>query len=155
MWTETNTQHQLIEGILKYGPEILDRCLCADDISIYLQRLDLEHLDYPKPKPSIDIKNWSIPEEYKNLDIERFLIDKCPEENIDRLLQELELYRKNEMLPVLQAMKYIVDILRKNNIVWGVGRGSSVASYALYLIGIHKIDSVKYDLPIGEFFKEI
>jgi DNA polymerase III alpha subunit len=51
-------------------------------------------------------------------------------------------------------MKYIVDTLRKNQIVWGVGRGSSVASYALYLIGVHKIDSVKYDLPIGEFFKE-
>jgi DNA polymerase III alpha subunit len=155
MWTEANTQNQLIEGILKHGPEILNRCLCIDDISAYLQRIDSEHLDYPKPKSSIDIKNWSIPEEYKNLNIEQFLINQCPEENLDRLLQELELYRKNEMLSMLRTMKYVVDTLRKNNIVWGVGRGSSVASYALYLIGIHKIDSVKYDLPIGEFFKEI
>jgi len=88
------------------------------------------------------------------MDIERYLIDQCPERNIDRLKTELELYRKNQMIPVLRAMKYIVDTLRKNQIVWGVGRGSSVASYALYLIGVHKIDSVKYDLPIGEFFKE-
>ena len=50
-------------------------------------------------------------------------------------------------------MKYVVDTLRDNNIVWGVGRGSSVSSYVLYLIGIHKIDSVKYALPIDEFFK--
>jgi DNA polymerase III alpha subunit len=57
------------------------------------------------------------------------------------------------MIPVLTTMKYVVDTLRANNIVWGVGRGSSVSSYVLYLIGIHKIDSVKYDLPIDEFFK--
>jgi DNA polymerase III alpha subunit len=50
-------------------------------------------------------------------------------------------------------MKYIVDTLRANNIVWGVGRGSSVASYVLHLIGVHKIDSIKYSIPIEEFFK--
>jgi DNA polymerase III alpha subunit len=57
------------------------------------------------------------------------------------------------MVDVLKAMKYLVDTLRANNVVWGVGRGSSVASYALYLIGVHKIDSIKYNLPIEEFFK--
>jgi len=50
-------------------------------------------------------------------------------------------------------MIYIVDMMRKNNLVWGVGRGSSVASYVLYLIGIHKIDSLKYNLNIEEFLK--
>jgi DNA polymerase III alpha subunit len=34
-----------------------------------------------------------------------------------------------------------------------VGRGSSVASYVLFLIGVHKIDPIKYELPIEEFFK--
>jgi DNA polymerase III alpha subunit len=57
------------------------------------------------------------------------------------------------LIPVLRAMKYVVDTLRSNNIVWGVGRGSSVASYVLFIIGVHKIDSVKYKLPINEFFK--
>jgi hypothetical protein len=28
-----------------------------------------------------------------------------------------------------------------------------VASYVLHIIGVHKIDSVKYNLPIEEFFK--
>jgi len=50
-------------------------------------------------------------------------------------------------------MKYVVDTLRSNSIVWGVGRGSSVASYVLFIIGVHKIDSVKYKLAINEFFK--
>jgi DNA polymerase III alpha subunit len=43
--------------------------------------------------------------------------------------------------------------MRSNNIVWGVGRGSSVASYVLYLLGVHKVDSIKYGLDIREFLK--
>jgi DNA polymerase III alpha subunit len=50
-------------------------------------------------------------------------------------------------------MIYLVDVMRENSVVWGVGRGSSVASYVLYLIGVHKIDSVKYNLDFKEFFK--
>ena len=87
------------------------------------------------------------------MDIESFLIQQCPNTNLDRLNQELSLFKKHNMIPVLKTMKFIVDTLKKNNIVWGVGRGSSVASYALYLIGVHRVDSVKYSLPINEFFK--
>jgi DNA polymerase III alpha subunit len=153
MWTETNTQKELIEGIIKHGPSILEHCLCSDDLSQYLDRIYKEHLDYPIPTSNIDTNNWFIPEKYKNMDIEKFLVDQCPEENYDRLQQELELYHKNQMVPVLKTMKFIVDTLRENRVIWGVGRGSSVASYVLYLIGVHKIDSVKYKLPIDEFFK--
>lgn len=155
MWTETNTQDQLIRGVIQYGPEILEHCLCSDDLTQYIERIYQEHLDYPIPPTTIYKTNWFIPEEYKNLDIEKYLRDICPKENNDRLEQELELYRKNDMIEMLKAMKYIVDTLRVNNVVWGVGRGSSVASYILYLLGVHKIDSIKYKLPIEEFFKEI
>jgi DNA polymerase III alpha subunit len=57
------------------------------------------------------------------------------------------------MIGLLKYIKYLVDTMREHKIVWGVGRGSSVASYALYLIGVHKIDSVKYGLDINEFLK--
>jgi DNA polymerase III alpha subunit len=153
MWTETNTEEQLIQGVLKHGPDILDHCLCSDDLTTYIDRIHQEHLHYPIPPTIVYKTNWFIPSEYKNMNIEQFLLDQCPNENHDRLAYELELYRKNDMIPVLQTMKYIVDTLRKNNIVWGVGRGSSVASYVLFLLGVHKIDSVKYKLPIEEFFK--
>jgi len=151
----TNTLNQLIEGVIRHGPDILDHCLCSDDLTQYINRINQEHLDYPIPPKVIDSKNWFIPQEYKHMDIEGFLLDKCPKQNYDRLTQELALYRKHDMIPVLRTMKYVVDTLRSNNIVWGVGRGSSVASYVLFLLGVHKIDSVKYKLPIEEFFKEI
>ena len=57
------------------------------------------------------------------------------------------------MIDVLRYLKYLVDTMRKHKIVWGVGRGSSVASYCLFLIGVHRVDSVLYQLDIKEFLK--
>jgi DNA polymerase III alpha subunit len=96
---------------------------------------------------------WFIPDDYKNLNIEQYLIDICPEHNLQRLQEELDEFRTRNMFMVLKTLKYIVDTLRQQNIFWGVGRGSSVASYALYLLGVHKIDSVKYNLHWQEFLR--
>ena len=149
-----NTLENLIKGVMQHGPDILENCVAnPNDIVQYLQRVDQERLDYPLTKLQVDKSNWFIPNEYKQLDIEEFLVTQCPEQNYPRLIEELALFKQNNMIPVLKTMKYVVDTLRANNIVWGVGRGSSVSSYVLYLIGIHKIDSVKYALPIDEFFK--
>jgi DNA polymerase III alpha subunit len=149
-----NTLENLIKGVMQHGPEILENCVAnPNDIVQYLQRVDQERLDYPLTKLTVDKTNWFIPNEYKLLDIEKYLVEQCPEQNYTRLAEELALFKQNNMIPVLKTMKYVVDTLRANNIVWGVGRGSSVSSYVLYLIGIHKIDSVKYALPIDEFFK--
>lgn len=147
-------ESQIINGVLRHGPEILSK-IVADNksVSAYLDRITLEKLNYPKPLSHIDSTIWYLPTSYQSMDIEEFLINQCPEENYDRLLMELEIYRKKDMFPILKTMKYIVDTLRENNIVWGVGRGSSVASYVLFLLGVHKVDSVKYKLPIEEFFK--
>jgi DNA polymerase III alpha subunit len=149
-----STEEILSKSVLIHGPEILNKCLADPlDVKLYLERIYNERLDYPVPRDKIDPTIWYIPSEYQSLDIEEYLVNQCPEKNYERLITELKLYRKYNMIPVLKTMKYIVDTLRKNNIVWGVGRGSSVASYVLYLIGVHKIDSVKYNLPIEEFFK--
>jgi DNA polymerase III alpha subunit len=148
------TEDKIVQSILKHGPEIIESQIYNAIYDGYLSRLSDERLNYPSPKNNIDIREWQIPAKYKNMDIEKFLVDQCPKENYDRLSEELVLWRSHDMMSVLKTMKYIVDTLRQNDIVWGVGRGSSVASYALFLIGVHKIDSVKYRLPIEEFFKE-
>ena len=96
---------------------------------------------------------WFMPTEYKTMDIENFLVENCPKENYERLIEEIELFRQHNMTDLLRYLKYLVDTMREHNIVWGVGRGSSVASYCLYLIGVHKIDSIKYNLDIREFLK--
>lgn len=97
---------------------------------------------------------WFFPEEYKNFDIAKFVLDQCKNDaELQRTGTELLMFQERGMFMLLKYLKYLVDTMRKNNIVWGVGRGSSVASFVLYLIGVHRINSLYYDLSIDEFLK--
>lgn len=150
----TNTQDTLSKSVMLHGVDILNKCqIDPASINDYLERVLEERLDYPVPKEHVDPTNWFIPNNYKNMDIAEWLVNQCPPENYQRLAEEIALFEKNGMVPVLKTMKYLVDTFRNNGIVWGVGRGSSVASYVLHIIGVHKIDSIKYNIPIEEFFK--
>ena len=99
--------------------------------------------------------NWSMPDEYKTLDIEAWLFEQAPpwDPQHTRITEELEAYKARNMLDLLRWLKYFVDTCSKENIVWGLGRGSSVASYVLFLIGVHSIDSIKYNLDWQEFLR--
>ena len=98
--------------------------------------------------------NWQMPKEYYELDIAKWVLDQCKNESeLQRAGEELIKFQERNMFVLLQYLKYLVDTMRKNNIVWGVGRGSSVASFVLFLIGIHRINSLYYDLSIDEFLK--
>lgn len=98
--------------------------------------------------------SWNMPDEYKKLDIAKWLLDQCKTEiELQRVGKELLLFQERNLFSLLQQLKYLIDTWRSNNIVWGVGRGSSVASYVLYLIGVHKINSIYYDLDIEEFLR--
>ena len=97
---------------------------------------------------------WHMPQKYRELDIAKWLLEQCKhEEEFQRVGKELLLYQKRGQFLLLQYMKYLVDLMRENNIVWGVGRGSSVSSFVLFLIGIHRINSIYYDLDVEEFLK--
>ena len=98
--------------------------------------------------------SWFIPEDKVHHNLVEMLYGMCEtEEQTARVSEELQLFIQHGMLDLLFYLKYLVDTLQENKILWGVGRGSSVASYVLYLIGVHKIDSIKYKLDIKEFLK--
>jgi DNA polymerase III alpha subunit len=99
-------------------------------------------------------ETWYMPDEYKTLDIAEHILGLCKtQEELQRVGQELLLYQERNLFNLLRYLKYFVDTMRVNNVVWGLGRGSSVSSYVLYLLGVHKINSLYYDLPIEEFLK--
>jgi|TARA_E500000178_G_scaffold1014_1_gene1179 DNA polymerase III alpha subunit len=149
----TNTITEVIEGIKKHGPEILEHCV-IDNADQYLEKINKEFLNYPRPKNKLDTNNWFMPDNYKNMDIEKYVLMQCKtDEQIERVTIELEEFRQRNLTMLLRQVKYIVDTLRSNNIVWGVGRGSSVASLVLHILGVHKIDPIKYNIPLNEFFK--
>jgi DNA polymerase III alpha subunit len=98
--------------------------------------------------------NWLMPEEYKKLDIAEHILSLCQTEaELQRCGEELLLYQERGLFDLLRYLKYLVDTMTQHDIIWGVGRGSSVASYALYKLGIHRIDSLYYKLNIQEFLR--
>jgi len=98
---------------------------------------------------------WFMPDEYKSLDIESWLWEQCPpwDPEHTRLEEELQAYKARNMLDLLRWLKYFVDTCSKEEVLWGLGRGSSVASYVLYLIGVHSINPIKYNLDWQEFLR--
>jgi len=97
---------------------------------------------------------WAMPEEYQSLDIAAHVLSLCQtEQQLQRVGEELLLYQERNMFDLLRYLKFLVDKLKSKNIIWGVGRGSSVASYVLYLLEVHRIDSMYYDLDPSEFLR--
>lgn len=99
-------------------------------------------------------RNWHMPDHYKQLDIAAHVLGLCESEaELQRCGAELMLYQERDLFDLLKYLAYLVDVMRENRIIWGVGRGSSVASYVLYKLGVHRIDSLYYNLDIGEFLR--
>ena len=147
----------------------VDKChvvLCeqSDDVDKFNVAMEEQGFDKLQKYIPLDVdqktfdgvcqSEWFMPEEYKAIDVQNWVLNKCTtDKEIARASQELIEFKKRDMNNLLCYMIYLVDFMRENNIVWGVGRGSSVASYVLYLIGVHKIDSIQFDLDWREFLR--
>lgn len=115
---------------------------------------DLEYQGDPQKFIDQNLSQWNLPEQYVQLDLAAHLFPLCQNDTARKRVEiELNMFAERGMINVLRWLKYFVDTMRENNLVWGVGRGSSVSSYVLYLLGVHKVDSLLYDLPIEEFLK--
>jgi DNA polymerase III alpha subunit len=156
-------QNDLCELFLQDPTRTITNAL-VDTIIEFNGFLSLENTpnltQYKDPEVSVkdfDEKNqsvWHMPKEYYEFDIAKWVLDQCKTEaELQRAGDELIKFQERNMFVLLQYLKYLVDTMRQNNIVWGVGRGSSVASFVLFLIGIHRINSLYYDLSIDEFLK--
>ena len=117
-------------------------------------------LDAPEEKLTFDefhqqcADEWVFPVVYQQIDVHRWLIDKCKtQQEIDRVNEEYVLYKDRDLVMLLRLFIFLVDYMRKNKFIWGVGRGSSVSSYILYLIGVHRVDSLKYGFDIKDYLK--
>lgn len=99
-------------------------------------------------------QEWFMPPSYKNLDIAEHVLSLChTQEQLQRAGQELLMFQERGLFDLLRYLKYLVDVMRDHQVIWGVGRGSSVASYVLFLLGVHRVDSMFYDLDPAEFLR--
>lgn len=144
---EIKIKNALIDKDIKFDPSLeldnIPKLVKYQPLTISVEEFDIQNQN-----------NWYMPDEYKKMDIAEWVLTQCKEDHeLQRVGEELLLYQDRDLFPLLCYCKYLVDTMRKHKIVWGVGRGSSVASYVLYLIGIHRVNSIYYDLSIDEFLK--
>lgn len=137
-----------------------------DDIRLFqehqaeLLKETITFLDAPEENLTFDefhkqcANTWVFPEVYQQINVKQWLLDKCKtQQEIDRVNEEYKLYEDRDLIMLLRLFIYLVDYMRKNKFIWGVGRGSSVSSYILYLIGVHRVDSIFYNLDIHEYLR--
>ncbi len=159
------SEEDILEA-LKLNPTANLNSVLSDDAEPHNTRIDEFCLEFDKLLSSDTFdnlsmddhitmqNNWRMPDSYKIFPIDEWLIDQCHnDDEIVRMGEELFIYQDMDLFNLLRYCKYLVDLCRDNRIVIGVGRGSSVASFALYKIGLHKINSLEYELDIREFLK--
>lgn len=161
----------LIPNLLLSGVA-LNQIICSED-SIWddvkkFNAIEVDEIpNHKEDHPQFNF-GWNIPSKYLNLDLETFIYEKFEkefalqhkvldriEDYISRLNVELDFVNKNtSVLLLFKTIIFLIDEFKKNNVIWGVGRGSSCASLLLHVIGLHKVDPVKYGIPVEEFFHE-
>lgn len=152
----------IIDIIYQGHIDKMSKLIVNQDVEI-LQLQTALNIEFQKSTVDIDQtqfdyrnqNHWIMPQHYKDLDIEQWIYDQGAPWDPDhaRIKMELAEFHNRNMIDLLRWLKYFVDTCKANHIVWGVGRGSSVASYVLFLIGVHRINSIKYNLEFSEFMR--
>lgn len=136
-----------------------------DDVKRYNQRnrdrpIQTLNISGHPEMPPVHAYDFNLPQPYLDLDIDEYLADRLiahfpelPEPYTERLVRELAMMRQREMEDFLRTLIYMVQVFEDSDVVYGIGRGSGCASLVLFLIGIHMVDPIKYDIPIEEFLR--
>ena len=128
-----------LAAVLESVPELVQYQSRADSIEEFDQTLQ---------------SRWHMPDEYQQLDIAAHVLSLCTTQaELQRCGEELLLYQERGLFDLLRYLVYLVSVMTEHGVIWGVGRGSSVASYVLYLLKVHRIDSMYYNLDIREFLR--
>jgi DNA polymerase III alpha subunit len=152
--------------IMRVPQLVCDRRLYVTELTDEVKQYN-QLVDHPFTiKTSLDCEfppAWNLPLAYKNLDIDEYLVkladrvkhDQHYEARLERLAQEICLFKEHKLEEVLRSLIYIVEEFERQGVVWGVGRGSSCSSYLLYLIGLHEVDVVRYGISVTDFIRPL
>lgn len=162
------SQHDLIDAVMsgldvfEPGREFVVKDLDPTVLSERLSALELPAVSVRVSDESLTVEQfdalkqatWFMPQEYRDLDIAEHVLNLCQTQpQLQRAGEELLLYQERNLFDLLRYLKFLVDTMNTHGVIWGVGRGSSVASYVLYLLGVHCIDSMFYELDPKEFLR--
>ena len=108
--------------------------------------------------PKFEIpNNFKDSKEYFNSLVVQGLRDKNlinKKEYVERALSEAKIITDSGFYEYFLVMQDIFKWCRENDVYCGPARGSSGGSIIAYLLGITRIDPLKYDLLFGRFYNE-
>ena len=122
------------------------------------------------PEFSIDVqskRHLNVSEDVSNYDFLRALalngfkdlnVDKSSAEHkkyVDRAKYELETLKELGFIDYILLVWDVINFCKTHDIPVGLGRGSAAGSLILYLIGVTRIDPVKYNLYFERFISKI
>jgi DNA polymerase III alpha subunit len=161
IYDETDLVNMVMRGIAvdRLNGMLVEPGVSLETASAYLEQVP-ELVEYAFTDMTVEEfdtmkqNSWHMPDEYRRMDIAEYILSLCDSDaRLQRCGEELLLFQERNLFDLLRYLKYLVDTLQANRMIWGVGRGSSVASYVLYLLGVHRIDSMFYDLDAREFLR--
>jgi hypothetical protein len=161
VYNEHDIVDLLMQGrpLTEFANMLVDDSICIDQLSQLVAHVP-RFVSYTAPSESVaefdqqQQSRWHMPDEYRQLDIAEHVLSLCQtQEELQRCGEELLLYQERNLFDLLRYLKYLVDTMKQHQVIWGVGRGSSVASYVLYLLEVHRINSMYYNLDIREFLR--
>lgn len=110
---------------------------------------------------------WLLPESHLSMDLRATIVARAVDRLInlnypedvhlaacERIEAELDEIEQRGMVEFFKTIIYVLDTFKRDGVVWGVGRGSSCACYILFILGLHSVDCVLYNVPMQEFFHD-
>lgn len=170
MFTQLKDRAVWYDGEISVVPDMITQFLIHGVDRVHVTEIDADVAQYNQlvdqpitVKTTVNPLNvaFVLPYEYQNLDVETYVLDRLDDyklgplhdSRLQRVIDELVAFKTHNLYDLLRALIYTINTLTEKNIVWGIGRGSSVSSYVLFLIGVHDVDSVKYALEFTDFIR--
>jgi len=125
---------------------------------VRLPSFDIPNEEKRKIKVSEDVNNYDFLralclDGFNKLDLKKD--SKEYEEYVNRVKYELETLKDLGFIDYVLLVWDVINFCKKEDIPTGLGRGSAAGSIVLYLIGVTKIDPVKYGLYFERFVSKI
>ena len=180
MKTVLNNREVWFDGSVSVKPtQVLDYVSKVPSGKLHVTKLNDDVIGYNNmvaSKEELNVKSelgildrkWNLPQEYNEINVFQYIIDKFEktaiqdelsdsefDERLTRVSTEYKHFKKKKLIPLLRTLIYVINTFERKKIVWGPGRGSSVSSYMLYVLGVHDVDSVLFGLNITDFLRDI
>ena len=153
--------HVAIEKILTQGiiPEHIKVMDCVDGKKYqrrYRERIIVSEDDINEDR--IHENNDYDSDEFEELKAELYsnkrdqsISDKIHHERLDK---EFDYFERNRFQSIILRVHHLIQRFIENDVVWGVGRGSSCSCYVYFCMYVHDVNPIKYQLNFSEYSKE-